>query len=329
MRTLSPSRHWLRGIPTRMSLRTLMLLVLVVGGCLGWFSLQRQREARRRWVIATIQASGSSVDFDGLGISRILWFGGSSNPASLPQRPLTPEEIDALGSCDRLRELVMVASVMNDDGLAVLSHDKLLERLYCFKPRITDGGVKHLANLNSLRTLELLRVPELTDATLAHIAGLTNLEAITLSGTGITGSGLVHLAGLGKLKSLTIPNAALDDAGLANLGRLTSLQQLYIGGGSYTNSGIASLSSLTSLTELGMGSDGCSDACLANLSGLKKLETLQIDGPQITDAWLDRMATMKSLRQVMIGRAHVSDEAIARLHRSLPEVQIYVNGRSK
>ena len=38
---------------------------------------------------------------------------------------------------------------------------------------------------------------------------------------------------------------------------------------------------------------------------------------------------MKSLRQVMIGGAQVSDEAIARLHRLLPEVQVYVNGRPK
>jgi non-ribosomal peptide synthetase component E (peptide arylation enzyme) len=53
------------------------------------------------------------------------------------------------------------------------------------------------------------------------------------------------------------------------------------------------------------------------------------DSPQVTDAWLDRMAAMKSLRHVMIGGAQVSDEAIARLHRSLTEVQIYVDGRPK
>ncbi|MFI5455944.1 MAG: leucine-rich repeat domain-containing protein [Isosphaerales bacterium] len=330
MRTPSRSRHWLRGIPTRMSLRTLMLLVLVVGGGLGWFALQRQREAHRKWVIATIQASGSSVDFDDLGISRISWFGGSANPAVLPQRPLTADEIDAMGSCDRLRELVMIAAVMNDDGLAALSHDRLLERLYGFKPKITDAGVKQLANLAGLKTLELLRVPELTDATLAHIAGLTNLEEITLSGTGIAGSGLIHLTGLGKLKSLTIPGSPLDDAAQANIGRLTSLQKLYIGGGgSYTDTGIASLSSLTALTELGMGSDGCTDACLANLARLTNLRILNIDGPQLTDAWLDRVAAMKSLREVQIWGAQVSDEAIARLHRSLPEVQIYVDGRPR
>ena len=59
----TPSRYWL----PRMSLRSLMLLVLVAGGGLGWFALQRQREARRQWVIATIQASGSSVEYDGNG----------------------------------------------------------------------------------------------------------------------------------------------------------------------------------------------------------------------------------------------------------------------
>jgi hypothetical protein len=305
-----------------------MLIVLVAGAGLGWFAVQREREARRKWVIATIQASGSSVDFDGIGISRILWFGGSANPASLPQSQLTADELDALGSCDRLRELMMIAAVMTDEGLARLSHDTLLQNLYCFKPKITDAGVKHLANLTSLKKLELLRVPELTDASLAHIAGLTNLEEINLSGTSITGSGLVHLAGLGKLKTLSIPNSALDDNALSSIGRLTGLRKLYIGGrGTYTDTGVAKLSSLANLTDLGIGSDACTDACLAHLSGLTKLETLQIDCPQVTDLWLDRMGAMKSLRHVMIGGAQVSDEAIARLHRSLPEVRIYVNGR--
>jgi hypothetical protein len=307
-----------------------MLLVLVAGGGLGWFALQRQREAHRKWAIATIQASGSSVEFDGAGISRIVWFGGSVNPASLPQRPLTVDEVEALGSCDRLRELDMIASAMTDDGLAALSRDKLLETLYVFKPKITDAGVKRLANLISLKKLELLRVPELTDATLAHIAGLTNLEEITLSGANITGTGLVHLAGMGKLKSLVIPNTALDDAGLAELGRLTSLQKLYIGGsGEYTDAGVARLSSLTGLTDLGLGADACTDACLASLVGLTNLRILNIYGPRLTDAWLDRMAAMKSLQELQVGGGQVSDEAIARLHRSLPQVRIYVDGRPK
>jgi internalin A len=312
-----------------MSLRTLMLLVPVVGGGLGWFAVQRQREARRQWVIATIQASLSSVDFDGIGISRILWFGGSANPASFPQARLTADQIDALGSCNRLRELMMVSSVMTDEGLAQLSHDHLLERLYCFKPKITDAGVKHLAKLRRLKKLELLRVPELTDAALAHLAGLSELEEINLSGASINGSGLVHLAGLRQLKSLVIPDTALDDSGLANLCRLTGLKQLYIGGGAYTDAGLAGLSNLTGLTELGIGSEACTDAGLAKLVGLTNLRTLQINGSRISDAWLDRITAMRSLRQVIIDGAQISDEAIQRLHRSLPEVEIFVNGRRR
>ena len=52
---------------------------MVTGGGLGWFTLQWQREARRQWVIATIQASRSWVEFDGVGICRILWFGGGAD----------------------------------------------------------------------------------------------------------------------------------------------------------------------------------------------------------------------------------------------------------
>jgi hypothetical protein len=38
---------------------------------------------------------------------------------------------------------------------------------------------------------------------------------------------------------------------------------------------------------------------------------------------------MRSLHQVIIDGAQVSDEAIQRLHGSLPEVEIYVNGRRR
>jgi hypothetical protein len=329
MQSLSRSRTWLLGFPLRISLRTLMLLVLIVGGGLGWYSIRKQREARRQWVVSTIEAIGASLDYDGIGISRILWFSDSANPTTLSQRPLTSSEIDALGSCHRLREIMMDAGVMTDDGLAALSHDKLLERIYCLKPKITDAGVKRLANLTSLKRLELLPVRELTDEMLAHLAGLTGLEDISLSGASITGSGLVNLIGLKNLHSLSLSNTGLDDAGLANLGRLISLESLYIHRGAYTDAGIASLSSLTGLTELYMGSDRCTDACLANLSGLKKLQNLYVEGPKVTDVWLDRMAAMKSLRLVIVCRSQVSDEAIARLHRSLPDVQIQLSGRPK
>jgi hypothetical protein len=303
-----------------------MLLVLVTGGALGWFSLQRQREARLKWVIATIQASNSSIEYDGLGISRILWFGASASPASLPQKPLTADEIDALGSCFRLRELMMISSVMTDECLAALSHDTLLQSLYCFKPQITDAGVKHLATLSDLKKLELLRAPELTDATLAHIAGLTNLEEINFSGTNINGSGVAHLTGLPRLRSLMISSSPLSDAGLANIGKLTNLKQLYIGWGEYTDTGFANLSNLTNLRDLGFGADACTAACLESLAGLK-LDTLHIEGPQVSDAWLAGIGKLKSLRHVILLGAAVTDEAIAKLKRSLPEAELYINGR--
>jgi hypothetical protein len=315
-------------IPFRFSLRTLMLLVLVTGGTLGWFSLQRQREAHRKWVIATVQASNSSIDYDGLGISRILWFGGSANPASLPQKPLTGDEIEALGSCFRLRELMMISSVMTDEGLAVLSHDTMLESLYCFKPNITDAGVKHLANLTALKKLQLLRVPELTDASLAHIAGLSKLEEINLSGTSITGSGVAHLSGMPGLRSLMLSSSPLTDEGLANIAKLTTLSQLYFGWGNYTDAGIANLSKLANLTNLGFGPDACTEACLESLAGLK-LDTLQIEGPQVSDLWLDRIGKMKSLHHVILLGAQVTDEAIAKLKASLPEAELYINGRTR
>jgi Leucine-rich repeat (LRR) protein len=328
MQALPSSRDWLRRVPCRLSLRALMILVLVAGGGIGWVTMQRQKEAHRKWVIATIQAAGASIDYDGVGISRIVWHAGSINPAAFPQLPLTADQLDALGSCDLLKELVMVAGVMNDNGLNRLAHKDRLEKLYCFKPQITDASLKPLAGLTSLRSLELLRVPDLTDAALAHMAGLTNLEEITLSGAKINGSGLVHFAQMTRLQTLVMPGPELNDAGLAHLRRLTGLRRLYIGGGKYTDVGLENLSRLTGLKEVGLGSESCTDACLASLAGLTNLEILSLTGPQVTDAWLDRLAGMKSLRHVDLDGAQVSDAAIERLRKALPQVQISTNGRS-
>jgi hypothetical protein len=38
---------------------------------------------------------------------------------------------------------------------------------------------------------------------------------------------------------------------------------------------------------------------------------------------------MKSLREIMIGGAQLSDDAIQKLHGSLPDAEIYVDGRRR
>jgi hypothetical protein len=68
---------------------------------------------------------------------------------------------------------------------------------------------------------------------------------------------------------------------------------------------------------------------MAKLVGLTHLETSYFAGPQGTGAWPDRIAAMTSVRYVRISGARVGDEAIERLHRSRPEVYIYVDGRPR
>ena len=329
MPTVTTSRRvfWLS--PLRMKLRTLMILVPVVGVGLAWDVGRRQREARRQWVIATIKSSGSSVEFAGPEISRITWFGGSTSPASLPQRELTPDQIEALGACDQLRALMMVSGAMTDAALDQVSHDSLLEHLYCFQPRITDAGVKHLARLKHLKSLQLLRVPDLTDAALGLFAGLAELEALTLSASSIQGTGFDQLIHLKKLNMLVTANSPITDTGLASIGRLTSLTNLWIGGGDYSDAGVANLAHLSELQTLGLGSSHCTAACLDHLASLRKLETLALSGRQINDAWIDELAHLKQLHAIQIDGAQVSDEALDRLHAALPAVQLQYNGRPR
>ena len=206
---------------------------------------------------------------------------------------------------------------------------KLLESLYVLQAqdhRCRDEAARQAEKPQEARTLAGARVDR-RDACLHTRAA--NLEEINLFGASITGSGLRPPRRIRRLKSLVIPNSALDDAGLASLGWLTGLTKLYIGGGTYTDAGLANLSSLTGLTDLGMGSATCTDAGLANLAGLTNLRTLDIAGTTDNGRLAGPHRHDEVLAQGDHRRRQVSDEAIEKLHRALPDAEIYINGRQK
>ena len=119
----------------------------------------------------------------------------------------------------RLRSLFLNPHTLNDDDLAGLVWPKDLELLnlsgqangYPLEnshypmtdPRtLTEGSLKHLATLSTLRRLDLTSLP-ITDQGLAPLASLKGLEGLCLDATRITDAGLPHLEGMRKLKGLS------------------------------------------------------------------------------------------------------------------------------
>ena len=81
---------------------------------------------------------------------------------------------------------------------------------------VTDAGLKELAPLAHLQTLDL-RFTEVTDAGLKELAPLTQLQTLDLGGTKVTDAGLKELAPLTQLQTLNLLGTAVTGAGLKEL----------------------------------------------------------------------------------------------------------------
>jgi hypothetical protein len=238
----------------RVSMRTMIVLVLVVGGGMGWLV----RGARiQRAAAAAITGNGGSVMYDWEWNAAKGYTGGDERvPKWLSDRigvdyfghitsvwlRITTDEDTALVPVTRLaqlQELRLSGSSLSDTGLARLSRITSLSRLDMDYSRFSDAGLENLKGLTRLSVLSL-NGTRLTDAGLAHLKGLTSLTELNIAGTRITDAGLAHLKGLTSLTELNIASTRITDAGMAHLG-LRNLSVLNVMNTRITDAGVIEL----------------------------------------------------------------------------------------
>ena len=230
------SRSWRRYM--RFSLRGLIVLVLVIGGGLGWIV----REARiQRGAVAAIENAGGGVSYDWQWSNERSISGG---------KPWAPRWLVALIGVDYFGHVTR-ASFYNatDETLVSVGRLTRLERLDLEGTSIGDAGLAHLTGLTNLVSLYINNT-QVSDAGLEHLKGLTTLEILALDYTKVTGKGMVHLKGLTRLSKLSLDHTQVTDAGLAQLNRLMNLEQLDLYGTRVTDAGLAHLKGLMSLSSL-------------------------------------------------------------------------------
>ena len=316
METSVPRRAWWRRV--RLSIRGLMVLVLVVGGGLGWFI---HRAAVQRDAVRAIQAAGGTVSYDYQ----------QARPFDLYSAPPGPKWlVDRIG-LDFFATVTSV-TIKTPQTDAILAHVGQLPRLQYLSARgvsVTDASLAHLAGLSELRGLGLSATPGLTDAGLAHLAGLARLENLVIEGDmRVEGPGLAHLTGLKRLKFLCIETRT--DADWAILARLAGLRKLFLGTTRVTDEGVAQLACLTQLEDLAFGGETGSDAGLSRLSALTRLERLTVYGAWFTDAGLVPVAEMDHLPAFAVSdTTSVTPEGLNHLQRQRPKLQVGVNGTGR
>ena len=95
--------------------------------------------------------------------------------------------------------------VLTDVGLAQFKRFPRLQSLYLYGAQISNAGLQALAEVKSLRQLDLNRTPSpVTDQGMKTVATKLNLEGLGIHAA-ITDEGLAPLAGMGSLTHLRVP----------------------------------------------------------------------------------------------------------------------------
>ena len=198
MREQVQPKSWQRRL--RISVRGLAVLVLVIGGLLGW--AVRSARIQRDAVTAVLHAGGSvqsRCTLNGLWINNgTYWM-----PRWL---------VDRIGVDYFVRIEAVYLQPATDANLVQVGQLGWLRKLRLSGSSVTDKGLRAIETLTELRTLELAGA-SITDDGLKSLEALTELRVLSLGYTKIGDEGLMHLRKLTNLKVLLIHNCQASMAG--------------------------------------------------------------------------------------------------------------------
>ena len=206
------------------SIRSLLLLVVVVAIPCSWLATEMNKARKQREAVEEVLKVRGEVWYDYQLDPSGCWIPGATPPG--------PPWLHALLGDDPLVDVTQVALFESEINDAWPEHLKPLTKLVSlrlYRVPITDAGLAHLKWLPNLRCLDI-GVTKVTDAGLKHLEALPNLESLKLEETNVTDAGLKHLKGLLKLKSLCLSRTRVTGVGLEDLAVLPDLRELDLGG---------------------------------------------------------------------------------------------------
>lgn len=167
---------------------------------------------------------------------------------SVPTWSSEPTEEEAVGALEKLGAKINGAN-SNDAGARPV-RGVLFPGKGC---NATDADLVHLAALKDLEYVFIIRQKKIRGEGLKHLAGLKKLDTIDLMGTPVEGKHLVHLKELKQLHKLGLWQTAVDDEGMVHLKGLVNLEHLYLDRTSVGDKGIEVLGPHPSLCNVSWG----------------------------------------------------------------------------
>jgi hypothetical protein len=223
----------------RLSVRGLMVIVLVLGGGMGWVAYRArvQREA-----VATIKRAGGEIAYS--------WQWANGVPVQTGARPPWPDWLSRLLGPDFLDTVTYVrlyGEQFDDVSLRAACRLPCLEELIVVNTSVTDAGAEDLRQLTNLRSLDL-RLNRITNRPLRHIGEMSKLRklwlAMRLSPVPLRDEDMAFLARLTKLEDLMLPGACLTDDWLVYITNLKNLRSVQLYDMALTANGVNHLKGL-------------------------------------------------------------------------------------
>jgi hypothetical protein len=287
----------------KISLRTMMLVVLVVG---LWLSRQVHMAREQRAAVAAVQKYGGWVHYD------YEFVNGKLTPGRNPRAPRWLRRLLADEFFQNVQQVSLVYDrstgrrhdndnvVPCDDVLARISSLPGLKVLLLKETQATDEGLKRIGKMSGLEELYIWDAKSVTDAGVVCLATLENLRKIHINGSNLTDDSLAALSRLPRIESLSLQQNHFTDDGLAQLAGQESLKELYIG----------------------LGDVGVTDSGIARLQHFKKLEVLDLQNSQVTARGVSQLQSLPNLKALWLSGSGVTKEQMRALSQANPSLKI-------
>jgi Leucine-rich repeat (LRR) protein len=204
-------------------------------------------------------------------------------------------------------QLLLVARKMADENREAVRYVDHPYRDPVFQ-RLRVSGIRLLTS--ELDLIESWRELRLLDLTSLHIAGVTfyqNRRKYVLPG----------LAEMTELETLSLAGTGVGDYAIRPLSNCRNLKYLDLRMTDLQGEGLTALSDLRELEVLRLSHNMIEDESLAALSGLTSLKRLELDSTDITDEGLKHLRPLKNLEELSISRTRVTEAAAQALQKEI------------
>ncbi len=227
---------------------------------------------------------------------------------------------ESIGACVDLQFLALDGTDISDIQMRAITRSKKLANLYLDSCTLSDAAMGYVAENQALTALSFIgsMVPS---SGLKKLAQLGRLKTIDLSGTSITDDDLRSLcASWREVDQLYLNQTQITDNGLIPIGTMPSLGMLDLNRTKVTDDGLKHVANLSKLTSLSLNGNRINDDGLVHLQSMKTLFQIYLNGTDITVKGFVTIAQLPNLRFLSVKDTAVTEEALKKLGVDYPNV---------